>query len=225
VSAESGIPTFRDAQKGMWEDYDPMKLATPESFAGDPVRVTRWYDERRIKCAGCKPNPGHFALVRMEQALVDRGRTFTLLTQNVDGLHVRAGSRNIVELHGSLYRWRCSQCGREREEHGPAFGRYPPTCETCGGNRRPSVVWFGELLPSVAVLAAHRALAGCDVFLSLGTSAVVEPAASFLAATRRRRARTCEVNPEQTHVSHLVDWWIAGRTGEILPSLFAAAFG
>ena len=179
VSAESGIPTFRDALEGLWAKFDPEDLATPEAFERDPANVSRWYDERRLRIASCRPNPGHLALARLERRLAVAGRRFALLTQNVDRLHQAAGSGHVVELHGSLWVWRCTACGVEREERGGPFIAHPPRC-ACGGARRPGVVWFGEDLPAAAVEAAEEACAECDLFLSVGTSAAVYPAAGFI---------------------------------------------
>lgn len=218
VSAESGIPTFRDAMHGLWARYDPMQLATPEAFARDSQLVTRWYDERRARCGGCEPNPGHTALVRLEALLAERQARFTLLTQNVDRLHQRAGSQNVVELHGTLWVWRCVDCGREEEDRDVPFAEHPPLC-ACGGMRRPGVVWFGEMLPEQALAAAHAALSECDLFMSLGTSAVVEPAASFIHAARANGAATVEINLDPTPISGMVDYGLRGKTGEVLPLL------
>lgn len=223
VSAESGIPTFRDAMKGLWAKFDPMKLATPEAFSRDPEMASRWYDERRLDCARCTPNPGHYALADMERRLAERGREFTLLTQNVDRLHQAAGSRNVVELHGSIWEWRCLKCGAREEERGGPFGEYPPRCG-CGGVRRPDVVWFGEQLPPEAVRAADRALRRCDMFFSIGTSAVVQPAASFIHVARAHGAKAVEINREPTPVSDSVDWSIIGASGEVLPRLVMKTF-
>src|SRR5690606_7624202 len=166
------------------------------------------------------PNPGHYALAELERLLERAGGTFVLLTQNVDRLHQRAGSRNVVELHGSLRAWRCVECGIEREETGAAFAAYPPRC-ACGGLRRPAVVWFGELLPPRALARAHAALETCDTFLALGTGATGEPAASFVHVARARGARIMEINPEATPVSDVSDYTLRGRTGEILPRIVA----
>ncbi|MCX6356768.1 MAG: NAD-dependent deacylase [Candidatus Aureabacteria bacterium] len=223
VSAESGIPTFRDAMSGLWARFDPMQLATPEAFMRDPVMVSRWYDERRLNCAACTPNPGHRALVLMEERLVAAGSEFTLLTQNVDRLHQAAGSRNVLELHGSIWEWRCCACGARREERGGPLGEYPPRC-ACGGIRRPGVVWFGEQLPGAVCAAADRALGECDLFFSIGTSAVVQPAAGFIHTAKKRGARTVEINRDPTPVSDLVDWSVMGKSGEILPELVDRAF-
>ena len=218
VSAESGIPTFRDAMEGLWAKFDPSQLATPEAFDRDPEMVTRWYDWRRQKCAAAKPNPAHLALAELEKHFAARKRSFTLLTQNVDRLHQAAGSRNVVELHGTLWVWRCTRCGVEREERGVAFKEYPPRC-VCGGARRPAVVWFGEMLPEDAIRKAQDALETCDLFFSIGTSAVVEPAASFIHAARRRGAKTAEINRDPTPISNAVDWSLLGKAGEVLPEL------
>jgi len=224
VSAESGIPTFRDAMEGLWAKFDPSELATPEAFGRDPGTVSRWYDWRRQKCAAAKPNPGHLALARLERALSERKRRFTLLTQNVDRLHQAAGSSSVIELHGTLWVWRCTRCGVEREEMNVPLQEFPPRC-ACGGVRRPGVVWFGEPLPEWALKDAYDALETCDLFFSIGTSAVVEPAAGFVHIARRHAAKTAEINWEPTPVSHLVDWSLRGRTGEILPDLVGRTFG
>jgi NAD-dependent deacetylase len=224
VSAESGIPTFRDAMEGLWAKYDPSQLATPEAFDRDSEIVTRWYDWRREKCATAKPNPAHLALARLEEHLATPERGFTLLTQNVDRLHQAAGSRNVVELHGTLWVWRCTRCGIEREERTVPFQEYPPRC-ACGGARRPAVVWFGEMLPEQALKQAHDALATCDFFFSVGTSAVVEPAANFIYSVRHRGAKTVEINRDATPISRVVDWSLLGKAGEVLPELVRRAFG
>ena len=224
VSAESGIPTFRDAMEGLWAKFDPSQLATPEAFARDPEMVSRWYDRRREKCAAAKPNPAHLILARLGKYLTAQDRAFTLLTQNVDRLHQAAGSGNVVELHGTLWVWRCTRCGIEHEERVTPFKEYPPLC-TCGGARRPSVVWFGEVLPESALEQARDALETCVLFLSIGTSAVVEPAASFIHIARRHGAKTVEINRDATPISGVVDWSLRGKAGEILPELVQRAFG
>jgi NAD-dependent deacetylase len=222
VSAESGIPTFRDAMEGLWAKFDPSQLATPEAFERDPETVTRWYDCRREKCAAAKANPAHLALARWEHHLAEQNRGFTLLTQNVDRLHQAAGSGNVVELHGTLWVWRCTRCGVEREEREAPFPAHPPRC-VCGGARRPAVVWFGEMLPEKALEKAHDALEACDFFFSVGTSAVVEPAASFIHIARHRGAKTVEINRDATPVSRVVDWSLRGKAGEVLPELVKRA--
>jgi len=224
VSAESGIPTFRDAVEGLWAKFDPSQLATPEAFDRDPETVTRWYDWRREKSSRAKPNPAHLALARLEKHVTAQKCGFTLLTQNVDRLHQAAGSENVVELHGTLWVWRCTRCGIEREEREVPFKAYPPRC-ACGGARRPAVVWFGEMLAEDVVQKAHAALENCDFFFSVGTSAVVEPAASFIHVARHRGAKTAEINRDPTPISPAVDWSLLGQAGEILPGLVERAFG
>jgi len=225
VSAESGIPTFRDALSGLWAKYDPMRLATPEAFAADPQRVTQWYDQRRAACRERQPNAGHVALAQMQQRVAASGGGMTLITQNVDRLHQRAGTHDVIELHGSLAVWRCVDCGERREETGPMFSAYPPRCDRCGGLRRPDVVWFGEFLDAAVMASAHEAVKHCDLFLSVGTSAVVEPAASLVHLARAGGAKTVEVNPEATPISGVVDWSLRGASGRILPALVAALAG
>lgn len=221
VSAESGVPTFRDARTGVWAKHRPEDLATPQAFERDPALVSRWYDERRTRLAALKPNPGHMALVELQRWALRRDRGFTLLTQNVDRLHQAAGSVDVVELHGTLWVWRCVSCGVEREERGAALGAYPVRCE-CGGLRRPGVVWFGEMLPSQAMEAAERAIERCDLFLSIGTSAVVHPAAGFAQAAKASGARVAEINRDPTPISGLVDWCVQGKSGQTLPALMKA---
>lgn len=224
VSAESGIPTFRDALTGLWSRYDAMQLATVAGFKNDPALVTRWYDERRVNSAACKPNPGHLALARLQDEVEARGGTFVLITQNVDGLHQTAGSRGVIELHGSLRLWRCTnpRCGEQREETGGPFGQYPPLCQACGTPRRPGVVWFQENLDPATLLEAKRATAASDLFLSLGTSSLIHPAAGLIALIRFNGGKSLEVNPEATPNSGQMTWVIRGKTGEVLPRLAAA---
>jgi NAD-dependent deacetylase len=224
ISAESGIPTFRDALTGLWAEFRAEDLATPQAFERDPEMVARWYDQRRLNCAAARPNPGHDALARLEEHFAQPGKQFLLLTQNVDRLHQRAGSKRVLELHGSLWVWRCLDCANEAEETGPAFSDYPPRC-TCGGPRRPGVVWFGEMLDPAVIDQAHGALAKCDVFISLGTSAVVEPAASFIYLAKRAGASTIEINLQPTPISDVVDYSLMGKTGEVLPKVVAALIG
>jgi NAD-dependent deacetylase len=221
VSAESGVPTFRDAMTGLWAKFDPAELATTEAFSRDPGLVSRWYDERRCNVARCTPNAGHVALAELQRRTLARGGRFTLVTQNVDRLHQEAGSTGVVELHGTLWVWRCVDCGAEAEERGPAFDAHPPRC-ACGGLRRPGVVWFGESLPGRALLEAQRAAGSCRLFLSLGTSSVVYPAAGLIDLALQNGARLVEVNPQETPYSHRAHWSIRGSTGVVLPELVAA---
>jgi NAD-dependent deacetylase len=222
VSAESGIPTFRNALTGLWSKYNPEELATPQAFEKHADLVSRWYDQRRCAVACCRPNPGHDALATLQRMTTARGR-FTLITQNVDGLHEAAGSTAVIELHGTLHAWRCVRCGDRAEERGPAFEFYPRRC-ACGGRKRPDVVWFGEQLPPEAISKAQRATEQCELFLSLGTSGVVHPAAALIELAWNSGAAILEINPEQTPYSHLANWAIRGKTGEVLPRLIAEAF-
>ncbi len=224
VSAESGIPTFRDAMEGLWAKFDPAELATPEAFTRDPGTVSRWYDERRVKALACEPNPGHLALAALEKHLSDLGRSFTLLTQNVDRLHQRAGGREVVELHGTLHVWRCTKSGATRELPPTPLEEHPTRTEA-GGLLRPGVVWFGEALPEGAIERATQAAEACDVFLSIGTSALVHPAAGFCAAAKESGAFTIEINRDPTPVTGLVDLAIQGKAGETLPRLVEAIWG
>lgn len=224
ISAESGVPTFRDALTGLWAKYDPAELATPEAFARQPRLVARWYDQRRMKCAACEPNAGHLALAAIERVVIAAGGSFTLLTQNVDRLHHRAGSGDPVELHGNLFVWRCTKTGEETEPPLERFAEYPPL-SAAGHPMRPGIVWFGEALPAEAIERAEAATAACDLFLSIGTSAVVWPAAGFLHAAREAGARAIEVNAEPTQATGTVDVALHGPAGRVLPELARRAFG
>ena len=177
ISAESGIPTFRDALTGLWENFRPEDLATPEAFEADPKLVWDWYAWRREKVREARPNAGHEALATLERRCRDRDVDFTLVTQNVDGLHRAAGSLRVIELHGNIRRVKCFD--RHHPVESWAEGDAVPTCPTCGSLLRPDVVWFGEGLPSDALAGAIAAARTCDVFLCVGTSTVVEPAASL----------------------------------------------
>ncbi|QDU32254.1 NAD-dependent protein deacylase [Poriferisphaera corsica] len=246
VSAGSGVPTFRDALTGLWAKYDPMALATPGAFAKDPALVSEWYDMRRMMVLGCEPNEGHRALVRLEDLMKKKGGAFCLLTQNVDRLHQRAGSETVVELHGSLLVWRDELTGeevlcdgkenlpsypwiREDEEKGHESNRGSKGGSRGGmGMMRPGVVWFGEMLPEEAVRAADEAVGSLeegDVFLSVGTSGVVYPAAGYMDEAKRRGAVTVEVNLERTALSDGVDWCLLGRSEEVLGALVEEVMG
>ena len=212
VSAESGVPTFREAQTGLWAQYDPLELATPEAFERDPELVWRWYRWRRDLVARAEPNAGHHALAEL-QSLVPR---LTLVTQNVDGMHQRAGSRDVIEFHGNIFADRCFADGRlvdTRADDGV------PTCPDCGGNLRPGVVWFGEAIPEDALHASFAAAADCDVFLSVGTSSLVYPAAGLADVAREAGAVTIEVNPNPTDQSHFYTASLRGNAGTVLPQL------
>jgi NAD-dependent deacetylase len=217
VSAASGVPTFR-AANGLWMNVRPEILATPEAFARDPRLVWEWYDWRRQALAHAQPNAAHHVLARWTRERPG----VTLITQNVDGLHERAGSERVVRLHGSIWRVRCwNQCraGDWLDETVP-HSTLPPVCPHCGGMVRPAVVWFGEPL-AADVLASAQAACACDVFLAVGTSAVVFPAAGLVYKAKRRSAFTVEINPEATEVSDLVDVSIRGAAEDVLPRLTA----
>lgn len=191
VSAESGIPTFREAQTGLWARYRPEELASPEAFDRWPDRVWQWYAWRRSLVSAARPNPGHVALARLEARTPD----FTLVTQNVDGLHQRAGSRRVLELHGNLMRTRCSRENRILEGDTAASGS-PPACPSCGAPLRPDVVWFGEMLPERELRESMEAARSCELFLSIGTSGLVHPAASLPIIAHRAGARVIVINPQ-----------------------------
>jgi NAD-dependent deacetylase len=223
VSAESGTPTFRDAMTGLWASFNPQDLATPEAFERDPETVTRWYDHRRLGCLACLPNPGHLALAGLEERVAAGGGSFTLLTQNVDRLHQRAGSRRVIELHGTIMTWRCTRTGRQVTPPPEPFESFPPK-SAWGGLLRPDVVWFGEMLPEAALASAFDALSACDVFLSVGTSSVVQPAASFVFHAKKAGAVACEINPDDTAITRWVDHVARGKSGQLLPRIVESAF-
>src|SRR3712207_5027999 len=193
VSAESGVPTFREAQTGLWQQYDPRELATPQAFARNPRLVWEWYEWRRSLIEKAKPNRAHYALVDLEQHVP----RFLLITQNIDGFHWMAGSRDMVELHGNIARTKCFDEGVPVDSW-EETGEVPPRCPHCGGDLRPDVVWFGEGIPAHALHKALEATQECDVFLCVGTSAMVEPAASLPLIAKRHQARVAEINPQQT---------------------------
>jgi len=220
VSAESGVPTFRGAG-GLWEGRPAAQVATPEAFAADPDQVWRFYEHRRRNMSAVRPNPAHEVLARWQ----DRFPEFTLITQNVDGLHALAGSRRVLELHGTLWRLRCSGCGRERDERRVPLPELPPRCSECGGLERPAVVWFGEMLPQDVVAEAWNATQSCDVFLVVGTSAVVYPAAGLVEVAAAHGARILEFNPEASALAHLAHVAVRGPAGVTLPAVDAALAG
>jgi NAD-dependent deacetylase len=218
VSAESGVPTFRDAQTGLWAKYDARELATPEAFARNPKLVWDWYAQRRAMVSKAVPNAAHTALAELEQ----RVSGFLLATQNVDGLHRRAGSRKLVELHGNILRVRCSSCGVRAKEWGSGS---PPRCDLCDAYLRPDVVWFDERLPAEAQGSAEDAASRCDVYIVAGTSAEVYPAAALPYAALRNGACVIEVNPHSTPLTASATVALHGKAGDVLPRLVSAAFG
>jgi NAD-dependent deacetylase len=219
ISAESGIPTFRQAQTGLWARYDPAELATPDAFRANPNLVWEWYAWRRQLVSAAEPNAGHRALA----ALAGLEPQLTLITQNIDGLHQRAGSERVIELHGNLTRQRCFDEDMVVEAE-PASTKIPPRCPRCGGLLRPDVVWFGESLPPDAWKAAVSASEQADVFMSIGTSAVVYPAADLPFAAVRRGALLVEIDPESTALSDMADYSLRGPAGLVLPTLFEAVW-
>jgi NAD-dependent deacetylase len=202
VSAESGVPTFRDAQTGLWANFKPEDLATPEAFRRNPRLVWEWYATRRARVGEVQPNPGHFAITELERRVPE----FLLATQNVDGLHQRAGSRNVVELHGNITRTKCFEEDTIVESW-PTSAEVPPRCPRCGGWLRPDVVWFGEMLPEEEFARALEASRRCEVLFSVGTSALVHPAASLPLEALDAGA-----------------WVVEGVSGAILPALLNAAW-
>lgn len=213
ISAESGVPTFRDAQSGLWSKYDPLELATPDAFRSDPALVWRWYRWRRQLVARAAPNPGHLALVSLARLVPQ----FTLVTQNVDGLHQKAGSRDVIEFHGNLFANRCvneNVIVTDVPESAEV-----PQCPNCGCPLRPGVVWFGEAIPAMAMEIAIAASRQCDLFLSVGTSSTVWPAAGLAESAASNGASIIEINPEATPLTSSSHHHLAGKSGEVLPEL------
>jgi NAD-dependent protein deacetylase/lipoamidase len=210
ISAESGVPTFRGAE-GLWRSFRATDLATPEAFARDPALVWEFYNWRRELLGPLSPNAAHRALVALEQRLPD----FWLITQNIDGLHQAAGSRRVLELHGNIWRLRCTGCSRITEDRRPLPAR--PVCGVCGQLLRPDVVWFGEALDPAILNQALEALAACQVLLIIGTSGNVQPAASMGMGAKGHGALVAEINLETTPHSEVYDVSLLGKAGEILP--------
>jgi len=214
VSAESGVPTFRDAQTGLWAKYRPEDLATPDAFRRNPRLVWEWYEWRRQLVAGVKPNPAHLALTEMEKLFP----AFHLITQNVDGLHQRAGSVGVIELHGNITRTKCFDedilvaSWQETDD-------VPPKCPRCGGLLRPDVVWFEEAMPEKEMLLARQASVTCDIFFAIGTSAMVQPAASLPLEALYRGATVVEINPQRTSLTCRAQFALHSAAGAVLPEL------
>ena len=217
VSAESGVPTFRDAQTGFWAKFRPEDLATPTAFRRNPKLVWEWYAWRRKLVADAKPNPGHVALAQLESMFPE----FHLITQNVDGLHQIGGSRNVIELHGNISKTKCfdeDTLVTDWQETGDV----PPKCPNCGGLLRPAVVWFEEALPELEIQKATSASAECDVFLSVGTSTVVYPAAGLPTLALQNGATVVEINPQPTPFTANATYALPGPAGVVLPEILSA---
>ncbi len=215
ISAESGIPTFRDTG-GLWKNFRAEDLATPQAFARDCKFVWEWYDWRRSLIAKAEPNAGHSALAELEKRTAD----FTLITQNVDGLHDRAGSTRLLKVHGDIWTLRCTLCGHERHDPRPSLPELPPVCACggpCKGIERPGVVWFGENLPPEIWSRSEQAASAAEVFLVVGTSALVYPAAGLVHLAKASGAKVVEVNPAETPVSGMVDFSWRAPAAEALP--------
>jgi NAD-dependent deacetylase len=214
VSAESGVATFRGVD-GLWSKLKPEELANFDAFMRNPELVWEWYNYRKQIVHDVKPNPAHYALVRLEELV----KEFTLVTQNVDNLHYRAGSKKVLELHGNIERSYCIDCGKIAENVEVTTEKKVPRCSFCNGLIRPDVVWFGEMLPEGVFEAATEAARQCELFLIIGTSAVVYPAAGLPMTARNQGAYVVEVNTEPTEISHTVNETLLGKAGEVLPQL------
>lgn len=219
VSAESGVPTFRGAG-GLWEGHPLEEVATPWGFQADPELVWRFYEHRRRNLARVAPNPAHRVLARWR----DRFESYTLITQNVDGLHQAAGAEGVLELHGNIWKLRCVGCGHERIERAP-LATLPPRCVECGDLERPGVVWFGEDLPLEEFFAAEAAAEAADALVSVGTSAIVYPAAGLVEVAAASGGSVIEVNPEPSALAHMAAVALEGPAGELLPRLDAILAG
>ncbi len=220
ISAESGVPTFRGAQTGLWAQFDPLELATPDAFRRNPKLVWDWYAWRRGLIAGAKPNAGHYALAAIGNSVPE----IHVITQNVDGLHQAAGSEKVVELHGNIQRVKCSYEGTIVAQWDDSSRREAPRCPHCGAFLRPDVVWFEEALPDTTLAQAEHAARDCDVMLIVGTAAEVYPAAMLPAYARHHGAMVVEINPNPTRLSDRVDFVLRGPSGVVLPALAAAAW-
>ncbi|WP_279526777.1 SIR2 family NAD-dependent protein deacylase [Nesterenkonia sphaerica] len=229
ISAESGVPTFRESQTGLWEEFSAEDLATPEAFQHAPALVWTWYRWRQSLIQQVAPNPGHAALARWQRGMAGAGGVLSIITQNVDDLHERAGAEVLAHLHGSIFEHRCAECGKPAELPPPDYDGFtappepeqPPTCACCGAFVRPGVVWFGEMLPMEAFEAASAAVRSADVVIVAGTSGIVQPAASLPLLALERGAPLIEVNPVESDISEVMDFCLRGPAGEMLPALAA----
>ena len=216
ISAESGVPTFR-GDEGLWKKFRAEELATMSAFISNPDIVWEWYNWRRQIISEVKPNPGHYALRDLEK----RFESFSLITQNIDGLHQAAGSENVIELHGNIYRNKCVDCDRQCDTESEIDPDNISSCSECGGRIRPDVVWFGEMLDGRIISRAFEEANRAQLFFSIGTSAVVHPAASLPIAAKQSGATLIEINPEATPLTEIADHYVAARSGEFLPQLVA----
>lgn len=214
ISAESGIPTYRGTE-GLWRNRSPQDLASAEAFSKDPKLVWEWYDSRRAVMKDARPNPGHLAITALER----KKRDFTLITQNIDGLHLVAGTRNVIELHGSIWEIRCVECSRVEKNYLVPLPELPPACGTCGKPMRPNTVWFGEMIPMEKIDRSLLAIEECDLLLIVGTSGVVEPAASMGLIAKKSEKPVVEINLKVTPGTGLYDASVIGKSGEVLPLL------
>jgi NAD-dependent deacetylase len=216
ISAESGVPTFR-GKEGLWGKFRAEELATMEAFMANPEIVWEWYGWRRKILSEVQPNDGHRALVQ----LAHQFKRFTLITQNVDGLHEKAGSTNILELHGNISRNKCVKCSEPFPATVEIDPAHIPICQSCGGQIRPDVVWFGEMLDENIIDRAFYESEETELFFSIGTSALVHPAASLPVTAKRHGATLIEINPEETPLTYLADISIRAKSGEFLPQVVA----
>jgi NAD-dependent deacetylase len=214
ISAESGVETFRGSN-GLWSKLKPEELASFDAFLRNPELVWEWYNYRKKIVHDVKPNPAHYALARLQELVKD----FTLVTQNIDNLHIRAGSTQVLELHGNIERSYCIGCGKYFANVEVTLENKVPHCPSCNGIIRPDIVWFGEMLPEGVFEKATDAASRCELFLSVGTSAVVYPAASLPLIARKNGAYVVEINMERTEISHMVNETLLGKAGDIIPQL------
>ncbi|WP_120006183.1 SIR2 family NAD-dependent protein deacylase [Nesterenkonia muleiensis] len=231
ISAESGVPTFREVQTGLWERFSAEDLATGEAFAHDPALVWTWYRWRQSLLLQVEPNPGHSALAGWQRRLREAGGELSIATQNVDDLHERAGAEVLAHLHGSIFAHRCAECSEPAELAAPEYDgleppeqpEQPPACACCGSSLRPGVVWFGEMLPLKAFELTSDAIRQADLVVVVGTSGLVQPAASLPLLALERGTPLIEVNPEETEISEVMDYCLRGPSGTMLPAVAESA--